>query len=51
MELWNKLWDSNDWENLGICSTNQGSRSTNQGISVGKYSSIHGEWFLIILYK
>ena len=34
-----------------MCSTNQGTRSTNQGILVGKYSSIHGECFLIILYK
>ena len=44
MELWHRLWNSNDWENLGMC-------STNQWILVGKGSSIHGEWFLIILYK
>ena len=44
MELWHRLWNSNDWENLGIY-------STNQGILVGKASSINGEWFLIILYK
>ena len=51
MELWHKLWNYNDWESLGMCPSNQGSGSTNQGISVGKSSSIHGEWFLIILYK
>ena len=44
MELWHTLWNSSDWENIGMC-------STNQGISVGKTSYIHGEWFLIILYK
>ena len=51
MELWHILWNSNDWENIGMCSTNQGTISTNQGILVGKTSSIHGEWFLIILYR
>jgi len=51
MELWHILWNSNIWENLGMCSTNQGTRSTNQGIFMGKASSTHGEWFLNIFHK
>ncbi len=56
MELWHRLWNSNDWEIWECVPCHLiflvlGTRSTNQGILVEKASLFHGELFLIILYK